>query len=139
MIGVVIFGYQTPLRYEPDYAPLIAKYEPQILCAPVFPRLEVAVGPRRFRFRFRLAERRLCHRDLRLGPGRLAAQNVFVQLDDDLALLHGVTRLGAHELHNAAHLGLHGDGRVGLDRTDGHHHIRDSATCDGDGGWRSRG
>ena len=30
VIGVVIYGYQTPLRYEPDYAPLIAEYEPQI-------------------------------------------------------------------------------------------------------------
>lgn len=28
--GVVILGYQTPLRYEPDYIPLIAKYEPRI-------------------------------------------------------------------------------------------------------------
>ena len=30
VIGVVIVGYQTPLRYEPDYTPLIAKYEPHI-------------------------------------------------------------------------------------------------------------
>lgn len=30
VIGVVIIGYQTPLRYEPDYSPLIATYESQI-------------------------------------------------------------------------------------------------------------